>query len=68
MTPYEQLRNAIARRDPSALRRMAQDALDEQTRVSLALLADILEQQNKGSSLRARRTGRQTSQRRSRFP
>jgi hypothetical protein len=47
MTCHEEFRQAIARRDPEALRRMAQATAEEQTQLSLFLISEIVDWQNR---------------------
>lgn len=45
----EEFRKALAKRDPQTLRRMAEQAAEEQTQLSLFLIAEIVESQNRTS-------------------
>lgn len=47
MTWEQKLHSAIERRDATALRRMADEAQKEETRLFLSLLAGMIEQQPK---------------------
>ncbi len=58
MTWEQELHSTIERRDATALRKMADEAQKEQTRLFLNLLAGMIEQQpNRGTQLKRTASG-----------